>query len=176
MNDYFCTVGDNIVKTVPTATKTYVDYLPPPLLNSIYCEPVTDFELLKIIESMNVNKSSGPDDISPRIIKENIADFVPPLKYIFNLSLEQSIVPDKLKIAKVIPIFKKGDIHEPSNYRPISLLSIINKLLEKVVYKRLNSFFDKHHILYDHQFGFRKNHSTVLTVLETIDMCYKKLD
>ena len=92
------------------------------------------------------------------------------------MSITNGIVPDKLKIAKVIPIFKKGDKNEISNYRPISLLSIFNKLLEKVVYKRLYNFLIKNNILYKYQFGFRKNHSTSMALLEVIDNCYKNID
>ena len=80
------------------------------------------------------------------------------------------------EIAKIIPIFKKGDVHLASNYRPISLLSVFNKLLEKLVYKRLYSFLDKHNVIYSYQFGFRKHHSTSMALLEVIDSCYKNLD
>jgi len=82
----------------------------------------------------------------------------------------------KVKIAKIIPIYKKGDHQEPSNYRPISLLKVFDKMLEKIVYKRLYSFFEKNDILYKYQFGFRKNHSTSLALLEVVDSCYKSLD
>jgi hypothetical protein len=71
-------------------------------------------------------------------------------------------VPDKLKIAKVIPLFKKGDRCLLENYRPISLLSIFNKLLEKVVYKRVYNFLNKNEVLYKYQFGFRKKFQHLL--------------
>jgi len=79
-----------------------------------------------------------PDKISPQLVKDNYcAIFVEPLVYLYNLSLERGAVPDNLKIAKVIPLFKKGEHALPSNYRPISLLSIFNKLLLKLVHKRV---------------------------------------
>jgi len=68
------------------------------------------------------------------------AILVEPLVYLYNLSLEQGVLPDDLKIAKVIPLFKKGEHALPSNYRPISLLSIFNKLLEKLFHKRVHGF------------------------------------
>ena len=176
MNEYFCKVGQNLVNNVPPTSKTFEEYLPPPVMNSIYCEPVTTEELSGLIDSLNVNKSSGADCISSRIIKDNINDLVDPLKYIFNLSLEQSVVPDQMKIAKVVPIYKKDNAQVASNYRPISLLSILNKLLEQIVYKRIYGFVEKYQVLYKHQFGFRKNHSTTLAVLEIMDKCYKNLD
>jgi len=92
------------------------------------------------------------------------------------MSFSSGIVPDNLKIAKVILIHKKGDMCSPTNYRPISLLSIFNKLLEKLAYKRLYGFFQKENVIYKYQFGFRKNHSSSMAVLEAVDFCYKCLD
>jgi len=86
------------------------------------------------------------------------------------------IVPDILKIAKIIPIYKKGDHQEPSNYSPISFLSVFDKMLEKIVYKKLYSFFEKNDIFYRYKFGFPDNHSTSLALLEVVDSCYKSLD
>jgi len=76
----------------------------------------------------------------------------------------------------VIPIFKKGDKYLPSNYRPISLLSTFSKLLEKVMYKRLYSNLQGNNILYRYQFGFRKNHSTALALIDVVDSIYQYLD
>jgi len=86
------------------------------------------------------------------------------------------IVPDQLKIAKVVPIYKKGERHLPGNYRPISLLSIFDKILEKLMYRRLSNFLDQNSILYEYQFGFRKNHSTVQAVMEVLDNIYEHCD
>jgi len=81
-----------------------------------------------------------------------------------------------MKIAKVVPIFKKGDKHIPSNYRPISLFSVLSKLLERLVHRRIYNFMDKKQLLYNFQFGFQKNHSTSLALLDVIDNCYKNID
>jgi retron-type reverse transcriptase len=83
--------------------------------------------------------------------------------------LSTGVVPDKFKVASVIPIYKKGSHIILTNYRPISLLSIFNQLLEKIIYKRLISFIEKHNILYKNQFGFRSKHSTIQAILSTID-------
>ena len=82
-----------------------------------------------------------------------------PLTHIFNHSLSQGVFPDLLKLAKVNPILKKDDPHEISNYRPISLLPSISKVLEKIVHNRLHKFITKHKILNSNQYGFRKNYS-----------------
>lgn len=137
---------------------------------------VTVNELLIFIDGLKYNKSCGDDGIGPNLVKENKLLLCEPLLYLFNLSLTKGVVPNQLKIARVIPIFKKGDDSIMSNYRPISLLSVFSKLLEKIVYKRVYNFLDKNKVLYDYQFGFRKNHSTSLALLEVMDYCYKNLD
>ena len=92
-----------------------------------------------------------------------------PLVHIHNLSFSSGVVPDKLKVAKIVPVFKKGDPSIPGNYRPISLLSVFDKLLEKLMYSRLYKHLSRNNVLFDFQFGFRKNHSTVLALLEGTD-------
>ena len=92
-----------------------------------------------------------------------------PLVFIFNLSLSTGLVPDKLKIAKIATVFKKDDPHKFDNYRPISILPSISKLLEKCIYNRLYSFCLNNKILTDSQYGFRKNHSTAHALIELQD-------
>merc|ERR1711954_64393 len=88
---------------------------------------------------------------------------------IFNLSINTGIYPNSLKIAKVIPIFKSGSKNSVNNYRPISILSTINKIFEKIIYSRLVNYIDKFKLLYKYQFGFRKNHSTEHALIELTD-------
>ena len=92
------------------------------------------------------------------ILKEISDSIVLPLTYLFNLSFNTGNVPDLLKIAKVVPIYKKGKKHFPGNYRPISLLSIFDKILEKLMYRCLSNFLEKNKCLYKYQFGFRKKY------------------
>jgi len=111
---------------------------------------------------MKSNKSPGPDNIGPKLIKEVAEILIDPLVHIFNLSLTTGGVPEKLKIAKIILVFKKGDPQLSSNYRPISLLNVLSKLLENIMYKRLYSFLNSDNKLYQYQFGFKKYYSTIL--------------
>jgi hypothetical protein len=99
-----------------------------------------------------------------------------PLLHIYNLSFLSGAVPNKLKVAKVIPIYKKGDPTHPGNYRPISLLNIFDKILEKLMYSRLYKHLATNNVLYDYQFGFRKGHSTALAILKVVDNIYQNLD
>ena len=87
---------------------------------------------------------------------------------LINKSIESGIVPDKLKLAKIVPIFKAKEQHLISNYRPISLLPVFSKILERVVNKNLFSFLTINKILFPNQYGFRKGHSTVTAVTELI--------
>jgi len=96
--------------------------------------------------------------------------------YIFNLSFTTGIVPDLIKIAKVVPVYKKGERNVPGNYRPISLLSIFDKIVDKLMYKRLLMFLEMNDILYEYQFGFRKNYSTSQAVMEVLDNIYQSCD
>ena len=79
---------------------------------------------------------------------------------LFNDCMYSGIFPNELKIAKVIPLHKGGNIDTMSNYRPISILPIFSKIFEKLLYTRLSDFFDKNNVLYNRQFGFRRQHST----------------
>ena len=101
---------------------------------------------------------------------------IPSLEKIFNLSISSGIYPSKLKIAKVIPIFKKGDTKAINNYRPISILSTLNKIFEKILYARLIDYIGKHNILYKYQFGFRKQHSTEHALIEIVDQIKLSID
>ena len=177
LNSYFCSIGPTLVQSLPNCGQTdYKNYCPSPNKDSMFCSPVIPDEIVKIIHSFPNNKAPGSDSISSKIVKEICDSIVLPLMYLFNLSFQTGIVPDLLKIAKVVPVYKKGEKCLPGNYRPISLLSIFDKILEKLMYRRLANFLDKHRILYEFQFGFRKNHSTSQAVMEVLDNIYQHTD
>ena len=89
---------------------------------------------------------------------------------IFNLSISTGIVPEMSKIAKVVPIYKKDDAEKFSNYQPVSLLPCFSKILERLVFNRCVEYIDIHEILNDKQFGFRRNHSTYMAIIQLLDM------
>ena len=141
---------------------------------SLFFRPTSIFEIIKFVSSLKSSKSSGSDDIAPRVVKECIHFFVEPLCAIFNRS--QGIVPDKLKVAKVVPVYKKDDNKNLVNYRPIALLPIFSKILEKIVYKRLNEFLLMRNVLIPQQFGFRKHFSTSMGVFNLLNYIIKSFD
>ena len=136
---------------------------------SIFLEPINKYEIRNVICNLNRHKSCGPNDISPRLITEIVDELLRPLEYIYNKFMLTGIVPENLKLAKVIPVYKKGSKTEVSNYRSISLLNTFNKIFEKLIYKRIYSFLKKYNILNPVQFGFRQSHSTSLALMNVID-------
>ena len=102
-------------------------------------------------------------------IKEVLDLIVQPLTYITNLSLSSGIVPDQMKIARVVPLFKTGDLSQFTNYRPVSVLPAFSKCLEGTVYNRLINFLNKFNTLSNNQYGFRKNHSTAYALIQLYD-------
>jgi len=142
-NQYFVNVGGNLANALPNAFLNFKNYLGPSYRNSIYVNPISNEEVFNLINTISGGKAAGDDGFNLELIKNNSLHFVQPLTYIYNLSLFSGVVPNALKLAKVIPLFKKDDEKIPSNYRPISLLSILNKILEKLISKRLYDFFNQ---------------------------------
>ncbi len=175
-NTYFINVGPNLASSISAPSKEFTEFLPPPLTSSMFLMPTDVIEVKETISAMKDGKSAGHDQFSTKIIKLTIDELVEPLVYIINSSLTIGCVPDDMKVAKVIPIYKKDDNHYFSNYRPISLLSIFSKLLEKIMAKRLLSFLSKHNVLIPQQFGFRTAHSTELALAYLIHKLTKKME
>ena len=121
----------------------------------------TEQDIFDLIKSLDTSKATGPDDISPKLLYEAGQSILPSSTKLINLSLSSSIVPDKWKLANVIPIFKKGDKSETNNYRPVSLLSCVSKLLERVVFKYLYNYIKDNGLLSPGQSGFHSGDSTV---------------
>ena len=139
-NFFFTNIGPNIAKRIPKGRKSPMTYLNDKILKSFFFYSTTPDEIIKIIKSFSNNKSAGPNSLPTPILK-NCADVLSfPISYLVNLSFTTREFPNLCKIAKAIPLFKKGDPLDCSSYRPISLLSTFSKIFEKWVYKRVYSF------------------------------------
>ena len=137
---------------------------------------MTNFEIIDIISTLNSKKANGPLSI-PVVLLKVLKNYISyPLAIIFNCSFTSGIVPDHFKVAKVIPVYRKGSPLVVSNYRPISLLSIFNKILERLMYNRLIKYFEQSSIFFDQQFGFRSKHSTVHALILIVDKIRKAID
>lgn len=143
---------------------------------SIFLRPSSTTEVKAIIDGLDVSKATGYDGFPVLALKLHSELLSPLISNCFNDSVSQASYPPCLKTALVIPIFKKGDPLDPTNYRPISVLPSINKVFEKLVYSRLLNFFCKTELLYQHQFGFRQGSSTEVAVLELVDEISRALD
>ena len=176
-NDFFTSIADAVRSKIGSTNRHFSHYLKNHVRNSIFLDRVNPAEVLLTINSLSLNKSSGPNSISPTILRLLRFDLSGPLSFLFNLSFESGCFPTMLKLTKVIPVFKnKGSPLEISNYHPISLLSNIEKILEKLMYSRIITFLDSHRVFFEHQFGFRRSHSTIHTLLNIVERIRKSLD
>jgi hypothetical protein len=128
---------------------------------------VTESQVSKLFNKLNTYKASL--DIPNRLIKIASKQLSVPFTFIFNKSITSGIIPDIFKISRVTPIYKDGNVTNPNNYRPISILSPFSKVLEKIVHDQMLSYLEKHKTLFSYQFGFRKRYSTEQAVLEMTD-------
>ena len=150
-------------------------YLSDNITDSMFLEPVIEDEVKNIVMNLK-DSSAGWDSISSKIVKTTYTLFSTPLTYIMNLSLMTGVVPSELKLAKVIPLFKSGDPMTFCNYRPVSVLPVFSKILERLMYKRLLAFINKNNLLYKFQFGFRGDHSPHLALVYLIDKISNALE
>ncbi len=163
---FYSTVGAKLASAIPMANKPYTSYLQGNYMHSFFLHNTDKCEIQKIIKSLKSKKSSGFDGLNSIMFKEFNELISAPIATIFNKSFENGTVPDIMKIAKVIPVYKSKDPKQFTNYRPISLLPTLSKILEKVVYKRLYEYLIKKNILYNSQYGFRNSHSTIDAITE----------
>ena len=125
--------------------------------------PTAETEVKNLFYSPR-NSAAGWDELNKTIISLIFGIILPILVHIINLSLATGIMPDDLKRAKVLPLFKSENCHIFNNYRPISILPVLSKVFEKIVHQHLIKVFDSHNLLYKYQFGFRKYHSTEMAL------------
>ena len=144
LTSYFANIGKTTASSVSSTTPRcdFRAYLGPPCLKSMVLNPVSEFEVARIVNALKGSSSSGPDRIPTRVIRAVLPAILSPLTKLVNLSFVNGIFPESLKRAKVIVLYKGGSRSDPANYRPISLLSVFSKIFEKAMLSRLLSFLD----------------------------------
>ena len=173
---FFVNVGPNTEESVPKVPNiSSSKFLKNRNQMKFVLAHVSNEEILDIINSLE-NKSTGPSSIPLKLLSLIPDLIILPLAYIINMSFITGEYPNILKIVKVIPIHKGGSTQDVNNYRPISLLSIFDKIIEKLMHKRLYNFLMEHNILYQNQFGFRKNNSTVYALAQITEMIKVSID
>ena len=137
---------------------------------------ITEDKVLKRLKKLNPNKSCGPDQLSPKLLKEIAEPLAPTLTKLYKSSLSTGIVPDEWKLATISPIFKKGDKKDPSNYRPVSLTCVLGKEMESQVYDAIVEHMQKNKLFSPYQYGFIANRSTTLQLLKVLQIWVNTLD
>jgi len=156
---------------------TNIPYVPDlPNVTPIADLDITSDAVLKLLQNVKTNKSSGPDGIHPRVLNEAAEQLATPLKIIFQMSINSGCLPDDWKVANVSPVHKKGPKSMAENYRPISLTSIICKLLETLIRDALTAHLMQHSLISDRQHGFVSGRSTSSQLLTAMDEWTKMLD
>ena len=170
-NNFFTNIGQNLAENITINKDEQQLYLDG--MKNHNCRfkfnMVTLQDLLKLEKSLKPKLSSGPDDIPSKIIKKAIITIPFIFLHLINISIITGTIHDRLKEAIIIPIHKKGDKNDPNNYRPISLINAISKILEKIVAFQLRKYLENNHLLNNQQFGFRTGHSTTHAMISALN-------
>ena len=145
--DFFTNIGPNLAKMIPSSNSSFRSFLSGSFINSIFLEPTTEHEIYDICASFRAGTSAGSDQVTMDVAIQTINLIIALLTHIMNLSLSSGLVPVQMKVVRVIPLFKSATLSLFTNYRPVSVLPAFSKFLESILYKRLDSFFNKYYIL-----------------------------
>ena len=166
--EFYCNLAGDLLKKLPPPSnkfgitsvrnfyQTMLDHFP----FKFKFSNVTEDLVLKLLNDMNPDKAADIDNLSGKFLKDGASILAKPISKICNLSIKYSIFPTDCQIAKLKPLFKKGSTTHPKNYRPISLLPLTSKIIEKVIHDQTQEFLDTNKILFKSQSGFRKGYST----------------
>lgn len=175
-NNYFVNIAINIQQEVGPSARDPLDNTFETPQDEFLFHEVTLIEMRDTINSLKDKKSKDIFDLNVDLVKGVKNLIISPLTKLINLCFRESIFPDVLKEAMVVPIFKKGDQNDVSNYRPISLLPIFSKIFERCMARRISHFFESHGLFTDSQFGFRQHRNTTLAILELVSYILKAFD
>ena len=169
-NEYFCSQSDlnDDGKDIP--------FIPDRLTDELHQIRINECEVEDVLKILDTSKATGPDLINPRLLKEAASILKYPLCKLFNLSLETSTFPSDWKNANVTPVFKKNSPSDFTNYRPISLISVIGKVMERCVYKHIYNYLLENNIISTHQSGFTQGDSAINQLLNITNEFGRALD
>ena len=172
---HFSSIGKIYAQKIPPSTCGVETYLQEIKIcdKSMYLKPVTELDLRSIIECLPNKTSSGWDSLSNILIKKLIDIIIQPLCIVVNQSIQEGIFPEIMKLAHITPLLKSGNATDKNNYRPISLLMVLSKILEKSIYSQLYNFFQHTNQMYCSQYGFRQKHSGENAIQELLSSVLK---
>ena len=174
-NTYFTNIGIELSNAFQTNNDiNNYDFKPEKTIDSF--QSVSESEVSEYINEIDVNKGPGIDNIHPKLLKLAVKKVSKPLSHIFNLSFACGRIPSILKSSRVIPIYKgSGNPMSPSNYRPISILPVRGKILEKSIHKQIQETLGND-LIYKYQYGFRKGHGTSEAIRDLVDDLYQNIN
>ena len=175
LNCHFTNIGPRLAAKLPTATKAFNHFINPAssVFQLTYINPS---DVLNLLKNLVTNKSAGLDRIPNKLLKIAADIIAEPLCLLFNISIASGCIPSDWKIAKVFPLHKGNSKTNPNNYRPISILSSISKVMERLVYNQLCSYLTENKLLNKYQSGFRSLHSTATALLDATNQWYFNID
>ena len=179
MNNFFINKVKNILKNIPAPVIDPLETLRKLMANrtcQFKLNTVHPDEILDIINSLKNSKSCGLDNIDTYVIKLVKYEILPAITHIVNLSIHTSTFPALYKTAKVIPLLKKGDPLDPKNYRPVAILPIVSKIIERVIFLQTIKYMNENGLLHPNHHGFRPYHSTTTALIQMYDSWIEAVD
>lgn len=179
-NSFFCNIASKLVEKLPKRQfeeQKIVDLYKDKIQSDRFkFNVVSDDEVFKLLKDINVSKSTGCDGIAAVFIRDGANVLSCPVTYIVNLSLSKGIVPNDFKLARVVPLYKKGDKKFEGNYRPVSILPVFSKVFERIVYNQMYKYLMDHNLIFENQSGFRSRYSTDTALTSLADRIKQNTD
>ena len=175
-NEHFINIGPNLAETIQNENDgSFQDFINKQDPEFTF-QPVSIVKVYNLINNLSTSKATGIDKISAKVLRAAASAIAPSLTEIFNMSIDSNRFPSDWKTARVIPLFKNSQRSVLDNYRPISILPVVSKIMERLLYNEISDYFTKKQLLYKHQFGFRPLHSTTTTLLDCTNEWYVNMD
>ena len=176
-NEHFASIGRKLSDSLDqNSNSSYEGFLTDSISSTFTFRPISRETVTKTIDNLPSKNSRAADGISSKFLKSIRDELAQPLTFIVNQTLESGIFPDKLKVARVRALFKKGDKSDVNNYRPISILPTLSKVFERIILKQMTEYFIENDLLFHGQYGFREKHSTELAAIELVDRISTAMD
>ena len=175
-NTYFTDIGPNLASSIDDTDITFDRFVKPATSKMTRFKLVSHTKVVKLLNGLSNSKATGLDKISGKILKTAAPTIALSLTHIFNYAIITSCFPYEWKAARLLPLHKKGPRDLPENYRPISILPAISKVMERIMYDQIYEYLNDNSILSEHQFGFRKSHSTASALLDCTNSWYVNMD
>ena len=175
-NEYFTNIGPNLASSIDDSNTSFRLFVKPAKSKLDRFKFVSVSRVIKLLNGLSNCKATGLDKISGRILKVAANSIAPSLTHIFNHGLISNCFPDEWKMARLVPIHKKGPRDLIENYRPISILPVISKIMERILSEQIYQYLSDNSLLTEYQYGFRKMHSTVSALLDSTNSWYVNMD